>query len=203
MRCCVYPGSFDPFTLGHWDIAHRARNLFDKVVILISTNSGKGRRLVTEKKMKRAIEATLLGAELVEGKEYDVSQIGFKVDILPNGQTVIDYMSNHRKELDNCTNIIRGIRNAEDAVAEIDLAGCYRYFSHDIRFEFIPLLASDKYRYVSSTLVKEMYRVNNEHPMPEFNEKVPLSAPVRQVCDEAYPAKVFGDTLAHLAMPWM
>ncbi len=59
------------------------------------------------------------------------------------------------------------------------------------------------YRYYLSTLVKEMYRVNNEHPMPEFNDKVPLSVPVRQVCNEAYPAKVFGDTIAHLAMPWM
>ena len=148
------------------------------------------------------LDGTTFTKSQVDAQLADMLAAGY-VDSQSDYQTVIDYMSNHRKELDNCTNIIRGIRNAEDAVAEIDLAGCYQYFSHDIRFEFIPLLASDKYRYVSSTLVKEMYRVNNEHPMPEFNEKVPLSVPVRQVCDEAYPAKVFGDTIAHLAMPWM
>jgi pantetheine-phosphate adenylyltransferase len=46
MKTCVYPGSFDPFTNGHLDIALRAGDLFDKVVILISQNPGKGERFL-------------------------------------------------------------------------------------------------------------------------------------------------------------
>jgi len=199
MKCCVYPGSFDPFTLGHLDIAKRARKLFDKVVILIADNSNKNVRMVNRDKMKLAIEATLVGAESVEdGKEYDVASLGYQVDILPSGLTVLDYMSNHRDELDSCMNIIRGIRNSADAMAEIDLAGYYTYFSHNIRFEFIPLLASDRFRHVSSSLVREMFKMNNARPMYDFAVSVPLPGPVYEICCAEYPTRRLTDVIADM-----
>ena len=78
-------------------------------------------------------------------------------------------MSNHREYLDNCMNIIRGIRNATDATDELNLADQYKWFSHMIRFEFIPLIAKPKYRSVSSSLVREMvkYLPPDEIPVPE------------------------------------
>jgi phosphopantetheine adenylyltransferase len=91
------------------------------------------------------------------------------VDILKPEHTVLDYMSNHREYLDNCMNIIRGIRNATDATDELNLADQYKWFSHMIRFEFIPLIAKPKYRSVSSSLVREMvkYLPPDEIPVPE------------------------------------
>ena len=79
------------------------------------------------------------------------------------------YMSNHREYLDNCMNIIRGIRNATDATEELNLVDQYKWFSHMIRFEFIPLIAKPKYRSVSSSLVREMvkYLPLDEIPVPE------------------------------------
>ena len=59
MKTCVYPGSFDPFTNGHLDIALRAGDLFDKVVILISQNPGKGERFLPAEEMQKAIYSAL------------------------------------------------------------------------------------------------------------------------------------------------
>ena len=156
MKACVYPGSFDPFTIGHMDIVNRAMKIFDKVTILICRNSSKGERFIPVEKMKECIE-------------YDM-QVHFEnagkatVDILPDGLSVLDYMSNHRKELGNCMNIVRGIRDAGDATEEIRLADQYRYFSRDIRFELVPLIARPEYRGLSSSVVREMFKMRQVEP---------------------------------------
>lgn len=165
MKTCVYPGSFDPFTNGHLDIALRAGDLFGKVVILISQNPGKGERFIPAEEMQKAIYSAL-AIEVAKGR---CPKTEFMVDILKPEHTVLDYMINHREYLDNCMNIIRGIRNATDATDELNLAGQYKWFSHMIRFEFIPLIAKPKYRSVSSSLVREMvkYLPLDEIPVPE------------------------------------
>ena len=165
MKTCVYPGSFDPFTNGHLDIALRAGDLFDKVVILISQNSGKGERFILAREMQDAIRASLA----IEGAKGRCPRTEFYVDILKPEHTVLDYMSNNREYLDNCMNIIRGIRNATDATEELNLADQYKWFSHQIRFEFIPLIAKPSHRSISSSLVREMtkYLPLDEIPVPE------------------------------------
>ena len=165
MKTCVYPGSFDPFTNGHLDIALRAGNLFDKVVILISQNPGKGGRFIPAEEMKKAIYSALA----IEGAKCRCPKTEFMVDILKPQNTVLDYMINHRDYLDNCMNIIRGIRNPTDAVEELNLADQYKWFSHMIRFEFIPLIAKPEHRSISSSLVREMvkYLPTDEIPVPE------------------------------------
>ena len=165
MKTCVYPGSFDPFTNGHLDIALRAGDLFDKVVILISQNPGKGERFLPAREIQDAIRASLA----IEGVKGRCPKTEFYVDILKPEHTVLDYMSNHREYLENCMNIIRGIRNATDATDELNLADQYKWFSHMIRFEFIPLIAKQKYRSVSSSLVRDMvkYLPPDEIPVPE------------------------------------
>jgi pantetheine-phosphate adenylyltransferase len=165
MKTCVYPGSFDPFTNGHLDIALRAGDLFDKVVILISQNPGKGERFLPAREMQDAIRASLA----IEGAKGRCPRTEFYVDILNPEHTVLDYMSNHREYLENCMNIIRGIRNATDATDELNLADQYKWFSHMIRFEFIPLIAKPAHRSISSSLVREMvkYLPPDEIPVPE------------------------------------
>lgn len=95
MKTCVYPGSFDPFTNGHLDIALRAGDLFDKVVILISQNPGKGERFLPAKEMQDAIRASLA----IEGAKGRCPKTEFYVDILKPEHTVLDYMSNHREDI--------------------------------------------------------------------------------------------------------
>lgn len=150
MRCCVFPGSFDPFTCGHLNIVERALKIFDKVTVLVCVNSGKGPRFIGIEKTLEGINNTLLACNLSDR---------VKVDILKVNQSVLDYMSNHREELDNCMNIIRGVRNVEDISYEMNLYGQYRYFSHDIRFEFIPIIAEPKYAYLSSSVAREAIRL--------------------------------------------
>ena len=165
MKTCVYPGSFDPFTNGHLDIALRAGDLFDKVVILISQNPGKGERFIPAEEMREAIRASLE----IEGAKGRCPKAEFMVDILKPEHTVLDYMINHREYLDGCMNIIRGIRNATDAAEELNLFDQYKWFSHMIRFEFIPLIAKPAHRSISSSLVREMvkYLPPDEFPVPE------------------------------------
>jgi phosphopantetheine adenylyltransferase len=71
--------------------------------------------------------------------------------------------------MENIVNIIRGIRNATDAVEELNLADQYKWFGHMIRFEFIPLIAKPAHRSISSSLVREMvkYLPPDEIPVPE------------------------------------
>ena len=92
MKTCVYPGSFDPFTNGHLDIALRAGDLFDRVVILISQNPGKVERFIPAEEMQKAIETALA----IEGAKGRCPKTEFMVDILKPEHTVLDYMSNHR-----------------------------------------------------------------------------------------------------------
>lgn len=156
MNCCVYPGSFDPFTLGHMDIVNRALKIFDRVVILICHNSAKGARFVPAEKMKECIELDM---------HVHFENAGHVVvDILPDRLSVIDYMSNHRKELSNCTTILRGVRDASDITAELRLLDQYKYFAHGIGFEFVPLIARPEFRGVSSSLVREMCRIRTIEP---------------------------------------
>ena len=166
MKTCVYPGSFDPFTNGHLDIALRAGDLFGKVVILISQNPGKGERFIPAEEMQKAIYSALA----IEGAKGRCPKTEFMVDILKPEHTVLDYMSNHREYLDNCMNIIRGIRNATDATDELNLADQYSFFSHHISYELIPFIAKMKYRGVSSSVVREMCKYNSisvdEIPVP-------------------------------------
>ena len=161
MKCCIFPGSFDPFTCGHLNIVERALKIFDKVTVLVSLNPGKHPRFTEALRMVEGIEKTLQTRGLSDR---------VKVDILKVGQSVLDYMSNHREELDNCMNIIRGVRNVEDIAYEMNLYGQYRYFSHNIQFEFIPIIADPKYAYLSSSVAKEAIRLKC---INEVSEMIP------------------------------
>lgn len=167
MKTCIYPGSFDPFTNGHLDIALRAGKIFDRVVILISQNPLKGGRFIPAECMKDAIYGALAEA----GERGYVSDTEFMVDILNPGITVFDYMIEHGKYLNNCMNIIRGIRDGSDAIEEMRLSEQYKWFSHHSRFEFIPLIAKPALSSVSSTLV----RVMTKHHIPLDEIPVPTA----------------------------
>ncbi len=157
MSTCVYPGSFDPFTNGHLDIAARAGQIFNQVVILIASNSAKGKRFIPVEEMKTAIEDTVAPLQRWDCK--------YSVDILEPGMTVPDYLKAHDTELDYDCNIIRGIRDSDDAVEEMRLSELYKWFT-DSRIELIPFIAKPEFRSVSSTLVREMCKYSHTQMLP-------------------------------------
>ena len=110
MSLAVYPGSFDPLTLGHVDIAARATTLFDVVVIGIAHNAAKaGRHLLdAHERLRLAREAT--------------SHLpGVEVDIVPG--LLADYCTQH-----GANAIIKGLRSGSDLDAELPMA-CLLYTS--------------------------------------------------------------------------
>ena len=156
MSACVYPGSFDPFTLGHLDITERAGRLFDRVIVLICTNSSKKARFLNADASCDAVKEVLLQTFSNPDK--------YVVDVLEDNKTVVDYMAVHDDLFADGMN--RGIRDASDADMEIRLFEQYKWFANGCagKIEFIPLIAKPEHKALSSTLVREMTRMSTVNP---------------------------------------
>ena len=154
MKVGIYPGSFDPFTDGHLDIARRAGRIFDKVIILISSNSSKGERLIPVEDMGKAIIDTL--------NDQDKYMVGY---LSPN-LSLPDFIAGNKFE--HGAFVVRGMRDADDAIYEMRLAEQYRWFDvNSDRMEVIPLFSAPEFRSVSSSLVREMIKYGKENlPVP-------------------------------------
>ena len=134
----IYPGSFDPVTLGHLNIIKRAANLFDKVIVCVMVNSAKQCLFTPEKRVeliRRVLEKTGL-----ENVEVDCS------DIL---------LADYAKEKGAKT-IVKGLRAVSDYEVEVQMAIVNSKINPVLDTVF--LAAGDKYTYLSSTIVKEMVR---------------------------------------------
>ena len=133
MRRAVFPGSFDPLTLGHKDIIDRALPLFDEIIIAIGTNSSKKYMFDLEKRK-----------EFIRKTYKDEPKI--KVDTY-KGLT-IDYC----KEIDSDF-ILRGLRNPADFEFEKAIAHTNRKMS---QIETVFLLTSADTSYISSSIVRDI-----------------------------------------------
>ena len=133
-RTAIYPGSFDPFTLGHLDIAERALKLFDHVYIAIGENTGK-KPLFTALERKNMIEK--------------VFKNDGRVTVIIFDHLLVDLM----KRLDT-TVIIRGLRAVSDFEMELQMASVNRVLCSSAESVF--LMTSDKYSFLSSGMVKEI-----------------------------------------------
>lgn len=134
----VYPGSFDPITLGHIDIITRMSKIFDELVVLIAQSSQK-HSLFTPLERKKLIEETFKHLPTV------------KVDI-HEGLTV-DYVRQNQ-----ATTIIRGLRVVVDFEYEMTMASMNRKIAPEI--ETMLVFASPEYYYISSRAVKEVAQFN-------------------------------------------
>jgi len=133
MRRAVFPGSFDPLTIGHTDIIDRALPLFDEIIIAIGTNSSKKYMFDLEKRK-----------EFIRKTYKDEPKI--KVDTY-KGLT-IDYC----KEIDSDF-ILRGLRNPADFEFEKAIAHTNRKMS---QIETVFLLTSADTSYISSSIVRDI-----------------------------------------------
>ena len=131
----MYPGSFDPVTKGHMDIVKKALTIFDEVVIAVLENSSKT-MLFKPDERKKMIEEIYMNDERVR-----CISLGSKLTI------------NLAEEI-SAKGIIRGLRAMSDFEYEFQIANINR--SQNEKIESIFFTATDKFTYVSSSMVKEI-----------------------------------------------
>jgi len=130
----MYPGTFDPITLGHEDLVRRACGIFDRVVIAVAANPGKQPMFTLEERVALARSA-LSEFDSVEVTGYD-------------GLTVDFARANDLKV------ILRGLRAISDFEYEFQLANMNRHLTEEVETAF--LTPTEKYTYISSSLVREI-----------------------------------------------
>jgi pantetheine-phosphate adenylyltransferase len=135
-KIAIFPGSFDPITLGHVSLVKRAAPLFDKVIVAIGVNSLKSGMFPLEKR-KKWIEDVFEGVENVEVDTY-------------SGLT-IDYCRTKGAKY-----IVRGLRTAADFEFERGI-GQVNYFM-DNSIETVFLLTEAKHSPISSSSVRDVYK---------------------------------------------
>ena len=136
MRICLFPGTFDPVTLGHTDIINRALSLFDKIVVGVGLNAAKAPMFSAEQRLQW-INDIYKGEDRVEGAVYEGLTVEFCKSI-------------------GAKYILRGIRYVNDFEYEKAIADMNR--SLDNRIETIFLTCLPQYTSVASTLVRDVIR---------------------------------------------
>lgn len=144
MRIAVFPGSFDPITLGHYDIIERASPLFDKLIIAIGQNSQKKYMFPLERRMDFIRKST----EHLGNIEVDFFE----------GLTV-DYCLDKEAQF-----IIRGLRNPADFEFEKAIAHTNRTLAHK-KLETVFLLTSSGKSFISSSIVREIITHKGEYEL--------------------------------------
>ena len=145
MKIAVFPGSFDPITLGHFDIIERAVPLFDKLIIAIGQNSQKKYMFPLEKRME-FIRKSVAHFPNVEVDYFE-------------GLT-IDYCIKKEAQF-----ILRGLRNPADFEFEKAIAQTNRLLTHENKIETIFLLTSAGKSYISSSIVREIISFNGDYTL--------------------------------------
>ncbi|SHN63597.1 Phosphopantetheine adenylyltransferase [Butyrivibrio hungatei DSM 14810] len=141
MKVAVYPGSFDPVTLGHLDVIQRASAMFDKVVVAVMCNSAKTPLFTLDERVKMLRES-VKALNNVEIESFD--------------GLLIDYC---KKE--NIHIVIRGLRAITDFEYELQIAQTNKELSHSM-VDTVFLTTSIKYSYLSSSVVKEIASYNGD-----------------------------------------
>ena len=138
MKIAIYPGSFDPITLGHLNIIKRAAVCFDKLIVCVMVNSEKRNR------------------ELFSPEER-VELIRRVVAKLPNVEVDCSttLLAEYARQKKACT-LIKGLRAVSDYENELQMDLINRKLNPRLETMFLP--SSAKYTYVSSSVVKEMAR---------------------------------------------
>jgi pantetheine-phosphate adenylyltransferase len=139
MRRAVFPGSFDPLTLGHTDIINRALTLFDEIIIAIGNNTSKNYMFSLEQRVK-FIEQTYAGEKKIKVDTYEGLTIEYCKKV-------------------NSAFILRGLRNPADFEFEKAIAHTNRKLS---KIETVFLLTSANTSYISSSIVRDVLRYKGD-----------------------------------------
>ncbi|PBN45827.1 pantetheine-phosphate adenylyltransferase [Capnocytophaga sputigena] len=140
MKRALFPGSFDPITLGHYDIIKRALDLFDEIVVAIGVNGDKNYMFTVEQR-KEFIEQAFADEPKVKVTTYQ----GLTVDFC--------------KEID-AQFILRGLRNPADFEFEKAIAHTNRKLS---QIETVFLLTAARTSFISSSIVRDVIRNHGDY----------------------------------------
>ena len=152
MQRAVYPGTFDPMTMGHVDLVKRASKLFDSVIIAIASSDSKKPMFSLEERIE-------IGNKIFTDDP--------KVEVVGFSGLLVNFAK------DNDANIlIRGLRVVADFEYEFQLANMNRAMSPDIESVF--LTPKEEYSYISSSLVKEIATMGGD--VTRFVDPVTLDA---------------------------
>jgi pantetheine-phosphate adenylyltransferase len=136
MKTAIYPGSFDPVTLGHLNVIKRAAQAFDRVIVCVMVNSSK-QGLFTPRERVDLLQRVTRNLRNVE---VDCSD-----------ELLADYARRRGARV-----VVKGLRAVSDYEKEVQMAIINRKLYHNLDTFFIP--SSEKYTYLSSSVVKEMAR---------------------------------------------
>ena len=153
MKRAVYPGSFDPLTLGHLDIIRRSAGIVDELVVSVLHNSAKNSLFSTDERVSMIKEVT-----------KDIPNV--KVTTFDG--LLVDYV----KQID-ASMIIRGLRAVTDFEYELQLTQTNHILNPEV--ETIFLTTNLQYSYLSSTIVKEIASYGGDISKfvpPEFIERI-------------------------------
>ncbi len=139
-KIAVYPGSFDPITLGHLDIIERSARIFDQIIVVIMDNSNKDCLFDREERLDMIKETC---------KHLD------NVECLIGEGLSVDFAKKH-----NAVAMIRGMRAVADYEYEMQNASANMYINPDIETCF--LLSKPKYSFYSSSTVKELAKYHQD-----------------------------------------
>ena len=144
MRIAVFPGSFDPITLGHEDIVKRALPLFDEIIVAVGVNSTKKSRFSLEQKMK------MLNAVFSDLPQVSVQSFeGLTADFCAK---------------EDAGFLLRGVRNSSDFEYESTIAQMTKKLSPSL--ETVILFTKEEYSSISSTVVREI--ISNDGDVSAF-----------------------------------
>ncbi len=131
----MYPGTFDPITLGHEDLVRRAARLYGRVVVAIAAHTGSKAPMFTFGERAELAKAALADIANAEVMGYE----GLTVDFARENDLAV---------------IIRGLRAVSDFEYEFQLANMNRHLTEEVETVF--LTPTDKYTFISSSLVREV-----------------------------------------------
>ena len=136
MKIAIYPGSFDPVTLGHLNIIKRAANCFDRLIVCVMVNSSKHGMFTPAERVELLCRAT---------QRFPNVEVDFSDELLAA------YARRRGAKV-----VVKGLRAVSDYEQEVQMAIINRKLNQNLETMF--LASSEKYTYLSSTIVKEMAR---------------------------------------------
>ncbi len=140
MNTAIYPGSFDPVTLGHYDIIERSSRIFDRVIVGVLCNSAKTPLFTVEERVSMLRYVT-----------KDLSN----VEVMAFDGLLVDFAKQQGADA-----IVRGLRAVTDFEYELQMAQMNRVIAPDVDTLF--LTTNLKYAYLSSSMVKEVARYGGD-----------------------------------------
>jgi pantetheine-phosphate adenylyltransferase len=159
MAKVIYPGTFDPITLGHVNILEKASDIFDEVILAVADYTGKNPMFDLEERYNLCIQAT--------------EQLP-KVKVMKFQGLFVDFARSQK-----CRLMIRGMRAVSDFEYELSLALTNKKLNPEIETLF--LVPNLRYMYLSSSMIRQLAELNG--PLEDFVPSCVANAMKRKFCE--------------------